>query len=125
MIPFVSSLTGKRERNKIYFHHEIGIGIGTIIFTQKFCDGATSAAMSSQSPIDGEEMIITKTEEIPSSSTKNSTRVKMKKEEDEVVDDNSNNDDTSASTRASSMNSDLNRPVKKEEDNVNDAKKRR
>jgi hypothetical protein len=88
-----------------------------------FCNVAASAAaaVSSRLPIDnGEEMII-KTEEIPSSSTKNITSVKVKKEEEEVVDDEGNgyNDGASASTR--NMNHDLNRSVKKEEENDNDA----
>jgi hypothetical protein len=88
--------------------------------SKKNCDGATSAAaaVSSQLPIDGEEIII-KTEEIPSSSTKNSTRVKVKKKEEEVaVDDNNNHND---GTSTSNTNYNLNHSVKKEEENENDA----
>jgi hypothetical protein len=77
--------------------------------SKSFCDDATSAvAVSSQSLID--EDIISKTEEIHSSSKK-FTRVKK---EEEIDDDDSRGDRASASAIA--MNYDLNRSVKKEEE---------
>jgi hypothetical protein len=79
--------------------------------SKSFCDDATSAvAVSSQSLID--EDIISKTEEIHSSSKK-ITRVKK---EEEIDDDDSRGDRASASASAIAMNYDLNRSVKKEEE---------